>query len=697
MVVGSVNRGGPTVKVGETSHVAPPDLVGAGAGADGTGSPGRGGRRRLAPLDGIRAFAVMAVLLYHGGVAGVDGGLLGVDVFFVLSGFLITSLLCGEYLARGTIRLGHFWAGRARRLLPGLFLLLLGVALYAWVFRNTLDVSSIRGDALATILYVANWHFVFSGQGYFTQSTTPSPLLPMWSLGVEEQYYLIWPLVTLFILRRGGTRWVAWVAGVAAGASALLMASMYLAGSSIDRLYYGTDTRVQALLVGSVLGAIASHRQWRVIAVSWARTRVGRLTGIVLGATGAGVLLWVWHAFNGQGAFLYQGGFLVVALAAGAVVTAVTSWRTSLLAAVLSLRPLTYIGRISYGLYLYHWPLFLALDHDHTGLSGSALLTVRLAATFVAAALSFHYIEDPIRRGQFAQTWRGLVFALGGAVATAAVVVAATAPVVLASDPAPLVAGSSGVSASQRQALSSAHAFTSHPVRFMVFGDSVAYTAVIGLTKDSIRHYGVKVYPEAALGCDLDLAPSRLGGVVYQGQPGVNCGSWQSDWRHDVRQVHPEVAGLLIGRFELADHVYGGSWVHVGQPRWDRHLSLELDQAVTILSAGGARVALFTFPYIDPPLEQPNGSIYPENDPARVNDWNRLVRQVAARHGKSVTLIDLNRMLDPNGHYAMTVDRVAMRWPDDGIHISTAGGEWLQPRLLPELGQLGLQVRLAGR
>ena len=261
MVVGSVNRGGPTVKVGENPHGAPPDL--AGAGADRTGPPGRGGRRRLAPLDGIRAFAVMAVLLYHGGVAGVDGGLLGVDVFFVLSGFLITSLLCGEYLARGTIRLGHFWAGRARRLLPGLFLLLLGVALYAWVFRNTLDVSSIRGDALATLLYVANWHFVFSGQGYFTQSTTPSPLLPMWSLGVEEQYYLIWPLVTLFILRRGGTRWVAWVAGVAAAASTLLMASMYLAGSSIDRLYYGTDTRVQALLVGSVLGALGSHRQWR--------------------------------------------------------------------------------------------------------------------------------------------------------------------------------------------------------------------------------------------------------------------------------------------------------------------------------------------------------------------------------------------------------------------------------------------------
>ena len=201
------------------------------------------GRGHLPSLDGIRAFAVCAVLLYHAGVAGVRGGLLGVDVFFVLSGFLITSLLCAEQSERGSIRLGQFWARRARRLLPALFLLLLGVALYAWVLRNSLDVSSIRGDAVSTLLYVANWHFIFSGQGYFTQSTAPSPLLHMWSLGVEEQYYLVWPLVAFFVLRRGGARLMAWVAGLGAAASALLMASMYLAGFSPDRLYYGTDTR----------------------------------------------------------------------------------------------------------------------------------------------------------------------------------------------------------------------------------------------------------------------------------------------------------------------------------------------------------------------------------------------------------------------------------------------------------------------
>ena len=422
----------------------------------------------------------MAVLLYHAGVAGVGGGLLGVDVFFVLSGFLITSLLCVEHLRRGTIRLSTFWAGRARRLLPGLFLLLVGVAVYTWAWRPALDVSSIRGDGLSTLLYVANWHFVVSNQGYFTQATAPSPLLHMWSLGVEEQYYLIWPLVAFFVLRRRGPHAVALVAGVGAAASAVLMASMYLAGVSTDRLYYGTDTRVQALLVGSVLGAVASRRHWRVVAVEWARTNRGRITGAALAAAGAGFLLWAWHAVGGQETFLYEGGFLLVSLAAGAVVTAVTSWPGSWLATICSLRPLTYVGRISYGLYLYHWPLFLAIDHAHTGLSGSVLLGTRLAATFVAAVVSFHLVEQPVRRGSLARRWRGLTLASGCAVATTLVLLTATTPVAVAV-PAVSSKGWKELPRPEHLALAAAHAFTTEPVRFLLLGDSIAVTTAIGL------------------------------------------------------------------------------------------------------------------------------------------------------------------------------------------------------------------------
>jgi peptidoglycan/LPS O-acetylase OafA/YrhL len=652
----------------------------------------------LPALDGIRAFAVTAVILYHFGVAGVSGGLLGVDVFFVLSGFLITSLLCGEQLKRGTIHLGQFWARRARRLLPGLFLLLLGVAVYAWAFRNSVDVSTIRGDAIATLLYFANWHFILTSQGYFAQSTTPSPLLHMWSLGVEEQYYLIWPGVVLLILRKNRENLVAWVSAAGAAASALLMAMLYLAGYSIDRLYYGTDTRAQALLVGSFLGAIASQREWRVFAKGWARTQTGRVTGGLIGTVGVGVLLFSWNRLNGQDAFLYQGGFLLVALAAGAVISHVTSWRDSWLAKVLSLPPVTYLGRISYGLYLYHWPLFLAIDHAHTGLSGSTLLAVRLVSTLLIAILSFHLVEQPIRRGALARTWRGLVWGLASATSVCAILIASTIPPAFATlDVSKLPTGLTGT---EHQALEEAHAFTTNPIRFLFVGDSLEVTMYLGLRVDSEARYGVDVIDGGDLGCDLSPYPSLLQGAVrnppISTEHGLNCPHWRTDWQQEVTTYRPEVAGILIGRFELADHLYQGHWVHVGQPGWDSVLLNELDDLVDLLSSEGAHVVIFTFPYIDPPYEQANGDPYPENLPSRVDAWNRLLIEVAARDPGVTTVIGLNRILDPRGQFTETVDGVEVREPDDGIHISVAGGEWLQSFVLPEIDRLALGERPNG-
>ena len=277
--------------------------------------PDSSGLRRFAALDGMRAFAVMAVMLFHFGVSWVGGGLLGVDVFFVLSGFLITTLLCRELSRTTTIRLGRFWAQRARRLLPALFVLILGVAAYAFAFSNTIDVSGVRSDAIATLLYVANWHFIFSGQGYFAQAAAPSPLLHTWSLAVEEQYYLIWPLIALFVVRRWGMAKLAVTAGVGALASAALMLSMFVAGFSIDRIYYGTDTRAQALLVGSFLGAIGSHagEHFTIVPARWTRIKHSGLVWALPGVVGALFLVWAWHALNGQNSFLYHGGFLLVA------------------------------------------------------------------------------------------------------------------------------------------------------------------------------------------------------------------------------------------------------------------------------------------------------------------------------------------------------------------------------------------------
>ena len=248
---------------------------------------------------------------------------------------------------------------------------------------------------------------------------------------------------------------------------------------------------------------------------------------------------------------------------------------------------------------------------------------------------------------------------------------------------------------SEHQALAEAHAFTTNPIRFLLVGDSVQVTAWEGLEIDSKSIYGVDVIDGGDLGCDLSPYPSLLQGAIRYppppGKPGINCAQWQRVWKQEVTTFRPQVAGILIGRFELADHLYRGVWVHVGQPAWDSVLLGELDQLVGLLSSGGAHVAIFTFPYIDPPYEQPNGDPWPENLPSRVDAWNRLLVQVAADHPNVTTVINLNRILDPDGAFAMTIDGVEVRDSDDGIHISKAGGEWLQPLLLPEIARLGLE------
>jgi peptidoglycan/LPS O-acetylase OafA/YrhL len=654
-------------------------------------SPGRetGGLRRFSALDGIRALAVAAVLLYHGGISWMGGGLLGVDVFFVLSGFLITSLLCRELERSGTVRLARFWAQRARRLLPALIITLLGVAAYAILFRDSVDVTAIRGDAVSTLLYVANWHFILSDQGYFVQAAAPSPLLHTWSLAVEEQYYLIWPLVALFVVRRWGIRALATTAAAGAVASAVVMVALHAGGFSVDRLYYGTDTRAQALLVGSFLGAVGTHRGsgFAILPARWSSTRRRRWLWTALGALGGLYLVWAWHALEGSNPFLYGGGFLLVAVAAGAVVTGCVTVQDSWLSRLLSVSALVFVGRISYGLYLYHWPLFLVIDHAHTGLTGAGLLVVRLGVTVAVATASFFLVEEPIRRGMAWRGRRGLWRAGGVALVTAAIVIAATAAP--ATDAVAAQRGS-GLTASQRRSLVTAGAFTSHPVRFTLFGDSVALTLGVGLNVDSVSRYGVRVLNGSWLGCDLDNVEVSISGGIGPATPG--CTGWPSFWAHLMARYRPEVSGLLLGRWEVTDHLYQGHWVHVGDPNWDRHLTAELDHAVGVLSAGGAKVVLFTMPYVQPPYERADGTPYSENDPARMDAFNKLLYGVAAAHKGTVTVIDLNRLADPSGHYQLVIGGVTMR-STDGIHLTRAGGVWLQPDILPTVGELGLSAR----
>ena len=623
-------------------------------------------------LDGIRAVAVIGVLGFHGGVAGFGGGLLGVDIFFVLSGFLITSLLIGEWSRTGTLSFRRFYERRARRLLPGLFILLLLVAAYAQWFAETDTLSTLRGDALATILYVANWRFIFSGQSYFVHFGPPSPLLHTWSLAVEEQFYLVWPAVALFVLRRGGRRALAVVAAVGMVASAVLTPVLLHHGVSVSRLYYGTDTRVQEVMAGAVLAIAApviarNARAWR-----WPVTVVGGL--------GALFLLWALHNVSGQGIFLYQGGFLLVAAASAAVILLVVVEPRASLARLLGWGVLGYIGRISYGLYLYHYPIFLMIDNAHTGLSGAALLAVRLSVTFLAAVVSYHVIEMPIRQRTFLRG-RHLVMALPISVA---IVVTA---LVLATLPAPSPA------APPQQALFAlprnppADLVKGKDVRTLLLGDSMALTLGEGLRIDAGR-WGVSLDDHGKIGCDLDPDSTvNIEGSITQAAQG--CADWPQTWRRVIDRVNPDVVAVELGRWEVSDRIIDGKWTRIGQPAWDRVYSAELADAIRILSSKGAHVVIFTLPYITQTTEAPNGAPWDINQPVRTNDYNALVRQVVARFPGRASVIDLNRLVDPGGKYTSYLDGVRVRNPDDE-HISMLGGMLLRPLILPTLVQLGV-------
>src|SRR5262245_14814228 len=211
-------------------------------------------------LDGVRALAVSAVLLFHGGVGALRGGFLGVDAFFVLSGFLITSLLLAERARHGRIKLSAFWVRRARRLLPALLVLLVVVvAAFRSVLAGT-EVMLLRGDALAALGYIANWRMIYRGSDYFAQNASPSPLQHTWSLGIEEQFYLLWPVLMVAVLGLAARRSrAALLAVTLAGATASAIAAAMLYGPlDSNRAYFGTDARAQALLVGALLAVMLS-------------------------------------------------------------------------------------------------------------------------------------------------------------------------------------------------------------------------------------------------------------------------------------------------------------------------------------------------------------------------------------------------------------------------------------------------------
>jgi peptidoglycan/LPS O-acetylase OafA/YrhL len=347
----------------------------------------------VAALDGVRALAVAGVVLYHAGVAWMPGGFLGVDVFFVLSGFLITSLLLAERRTTGRIDLRAFWIRRARRLLPAAFLVIAVSVLAVAVFFPA-DLGRTRADAIASFLYVNNWHQVFADLSYFAAFERPSLLQHLWSLAVEEQFYLLWPLALGLCLTRIGTRNTVVVTAAAALASALLAAVLFTPGLDPSRVYYGTDTHASGLLVGVVLaflwplGRLRTPRHGSAVLLLDAAA--------VLGLAGVVVAMATWTDYE---PWVYRGGLLVLAAMAALLIAAV-SHPACRAGRWLGAGPLRWVGERSYGIYLWHWPV-MALTRPGIDVHAPRALLVlgQIAVTVALAAASYRWVERPFRTG----------------------------------------------------------------------------------------------------------------------------------------------------------------------------------------------------------------------------------------------------------------------------------------------------------
>jgi peptidoglycan/LPS O-acetylase OafA/YrhL len=347
-------------------------------------------------VDGLRALAVAAVVVYHVNGGWLPGGFLGVDVFFVISGYLITSLLLSEYRKAGTINLPRFWLRRARRLLPALFLML-AATLAAMLILHPGEVARLHGAVLASVGYVTNWYFIFAHVPYFEQFGRPSVFEHLWSLAVEEQFYLIWPpvlaLALMYVRRR---RIVYGVAAAMAGSTALAWV-LFHPNTDPSRIYYGTDTRAVGLLAGVALAFVWPASRLRPVTSRAARAALDVAGVAALAAVAAATI------YLGEiDPLLYRGGMLMVALATAALL-AVVAHPSSRLGQCMAAPLLVWIGVRSYGIYLWHWPvLMLTRAHQDVPFTGAPLVALQVGLTLVAATLSYRYVETPIRRSGLA-------------------------------------------------------------------------------------------------------------------------------------------------------------------------------------------------------------------------------------------------------------------------------------------------------
>jgi peptidoglycan/LPS O-acetylase OafA/YrhL len=546
-------------------------------------------------LDGLRGLAVAAVVVYHLRPGLLPGGFVGVDIFFVLSGFLITSLLLAEAAAEGSVHLRRFVVRRVRRLAPALLLVIAAMAVYGAAWANPFELRRLRVHGVWALLSLANWRFIADGVTYTDVVVGASPLRHVWSLSIEEQFYVVLPLAVLLAARLAGRHVRAAVLGGAlalTATSAVTAAVLNVRGSSIARTYFGTDTRAQALLVGVALGAWLSGRP-----VASHRRRVAG-AGALVGAVGLSVFAFTVHE---QTSLLPRGGFLFAAVAAALVIAGAE--HLAPLATLLTSRPLVALGLISYGVYLWHWPIIVVVDARRTGLRAGSpgLVVLQLALTLLCALASYWLVERPIRAGVLGRTLGRAAVGVWP-VATAAVVMAlviATAPPDTGSASTPSTDTLTTLPSTDPTPGSNDTSVPGGGPHLVMLGDSVAHSLAGGQVLDfpDVAEW----QPEQATiddmvsvakpGCSFLAGEVSYDGGATSADTTKFCGDWRADVAAAMDRERPAHLVLLLV-IDLGDRVVDGRVVRFGSPEFQVLLDHLLDELDALAADHGGDLVL---------------------------------------------------------------------------------------------------------
>lgn len=647
--------------------------------------------RRIASLDGVRGIAVLLVLLFHVELGPFGGGFVGVTVFFTLSGYLIATRSLAEVSRTGSFSLAGFIERRVRRLAPASFLCIAGTVLATWWLGTSGQLAQLRGDVIGAVANVANWRFLADGTSYADLFAGPSPLNHYWSLAIEEQFYVVFPIAAVLLVRlRRGRRATATVALVAATSVASLLLAWH---AGTDRFYYGTDTRMFELLVGVGL-ALALRPAGTHSAERRVDRRPGRWALDVAGLLGLGAIVAAAMTFDNGARSFARGGAQGVGVA-----TAVLLWallgNAPVMTALCSIRPLVWVGKVSYGVYLYHWPIVALCPRNVGPLHGWSLALAQIGVSLAVAGVSWRFVERhvtsrrllPVRR-RLGVSWAAVAVVM----VAASVAVTATASDVQAS-PA-LLGGGKGLAAVGETPSTTPHGDGADPdggagtvgdagpgpLRVAVAGDSTATVFAKALTRYADSHPDELAVVDLSMpGCTITRVATIRHFRGESGQDMSNCALWPLALGPRVEQFRPDVSVVFLAMMEQADQreSAGGPWHNVLQPAWAAHQLGEFDLLATGLHLTGAPSLWADVPYMK---FQPNRPWISDDD-RRTDALNRVLRELDARRG-DVSMIDLAGRLNRPGR------RVDTDLRPDGIHLTDEAADRLVTRwLVPLLHQ----------